>query len=169
MRLGQSILPNYMALAAVSYEAGSDSIAARARSLEDWIKLVRAMLPKRAPLKHLSWRFNVSYRILKRWKALANKNGVVVDDIRAVRAFVLQQKGMRLDTNRSKRCPLDHVDQLQLFRQVLQTGAPLQSLAAVLNVSRSRLVRARSKCIKEKVNWSSDHCLYKFLEANGVL
>ena len=32
------------------YEAGSDSIAGRARSWEDWVNLVRAMLPKGASL-----------------------------------------------------------------------------------------------------------------------
>ena len=121
-------------MAAVSYDAdvalhdavylvvgeGRDSIAGRARSLEDWIKLVRALLPKRVPLLDLSLRFKVPVRTLSRWKAVANKSGVVVDDLWAVRAFVLQQKGMRLDTYRSKSCPLSHVDQLQLFRQVLQ-------------------------------------------------
>ena len=76
---------------------GRDSIAGRARSLEDWIKLVRALLPKRSSVLDLSLRFKVPLRTLDRWKALANNNGVVVDDLSAVRAFVLQQKGMRLD------------------------------------------------------------------------
>ena len=38
---------------------GRDSIAGRARSLEDWIKLVRALLPKCTPLPDLSLRFKV--------------------------------------------------------------------------------------------------------------
>ena len=96
------------------YEAGSDSIAGRARSWEDWVKLVRAMLPNRAPLLNLSRRFNVPVRTLKEWKVSAMKDGVVANDLPAVQAFVLKTKGMRLATPRAKSRPLQYVDQLNV-------------------------------------------------------
>ena len=99
---------------------------------------------------------------------LANKYGVVENDSSAVRAFVLQQKGMRLDTRQLEKGALKPKDRLSAFRQLFQSGAPWQSVAAVLHVPRSRLVRVRARCVKEKVNWSSDFCLSKFLEVNGI-
>ena len=130
--------------------------------------LVRSLLSKRASMEHLSGNFNVPVRTLHRWKMLANKYGVVEDDPSAVRAFVLQQKGMRLDTRRLEKCVLKPKDRLRIFRQLFQSGAPVQSVAAVLHVSPSTLKRARSRCIKEKVNWSSDFCLRRFLGDNNI-
>ena len=167
----------HIIMAAVSYMLECDirvrlvkgnSSKACGRSLESWMELVRALLSKHVSMELLSGDFNVPVRTLHTWKMLANKYGVVQDDTSAVRAFVLQQKGMRLDTRRLEKCVLKPKDRLRIFRQLFQSGAPLQSVAAVLHVSRSRLMRARSRCIKEKVNWSSDFCLRTFLEVSGI-
>ena len=151
------------------YEAGGNSIAGRAHSWEDWIKLVRLFLPDRARLLDLSRHFNVPVRTLKEWKVSAMKDGVVANDLPAVQAFVLKTKGMRLAKPEAESRPLKYADQLKYFRQVLQPGAPLQSLSTVLNVPRSQLARAKATCVKEKVSWSSDYCLREFLEANDIL
>ena len=148
---------------------GRGPITARARPLTAWIALVRALLPKHASMVKISLREQIPVRTLQRWKALASKNSVDECDSSAVRNFVLKQKGMRLDPHRSRFHRLCDVDQLRLFRQVLQPGAPLQSLAAVMKVSRSRLVRMRSKCIDQNVDRDNAYSLRVFLKANGIL
>ena len=148
---------------------GGGPITPRARPLKAWIALVQALLPRHACVVELSLREQIPVRTLHRWKALASKKGVNVGDPWTVRKFVLHQKGMRLDPRKSGDHRRNDADQLRLFRQALQPGAPLQSLAAVMNVSKSRLVRARSKCIKQNVDRDSVGQMQKFLQDSGIL